>query len=404
MANSARTKILFVFAWLVVGGEETEVRLLAQNLDPSRYQLDVIACLRKPNMPEQTHQQLAALGVTVDQTPYTLSFEETVDYLARKIPAYDIVVGCQAAPDLYPALARLTHRPPLIEHGGLVEEALRGPKHFTTRYVGVCASICAAAASRMADRPQHVRAIPSMVDLREFQALDRLATRQAVRHELGVTDEHFLVGWVGRLDRKKRVEDFIQAAAQLHRAEPRSRFVIIGGPDAFMPEYAAALEELAATLALDRVLTFLGDRADIPRLLSGLDSFVWLSKGEGMPHVIAEAGAAGLPVVATCDNGTAEQITHGVHGLFVPHASPGTVAKTLQRLLADAELRQWLGGNLAQKVAQTYSAEVVTKQWEALFAELRRPQPAHTVDRSWAPSMLTTLPSDAVGSAPELVE
>src|SRR5215203_4513342 len=89
-------RILFVFAWLVVGGEETEVRLLATHLNPACYQLEVVACFRKPNMPEQTHRQLAALGVAVDQTPYTLSFEETVAYLAEKIPRYDLVVACQA--------------------------------------------------------------------------------------------------------------------------------------------------------------------------------------------------------------------------------------------------------------------------------------------------------------------
>src|SRR5262245_49027670 len=101
-----QNRVLFVFAWLVVGGEETEVRLLARNLDPARYKIEVVACLRKPNMPEQTHRQLEEMGVHVDRTPYDLSFEDTVAYLARKIPAYDLVVACHAVPDVYPALER----------------------------------------------------------------------------------------------------------------------------------------------------------------------------------------------------------------------------------------------------------------------------------------------------------
>jgi len=142
----AQLQVLFVFAWLVVGGEETEVRLLARNLDRSRYHLDVVACFRKPGMPEQTHEQLRALGVDVDTTPYELSFEDTVGYLARKVAGYDVVVSCQNVADIYPALERLHLRPPLIEHGGLVSEALAGPKHLTSRYVGVCRSIPDAAA------------------------------------------------------------------------------------------------------------------------------------------------------------------------------------------------------------------------------------------------------------------
>src|SRR5215212_9373834 len=117
-------RVLFVFAWLVVGGEETEVRLLAKHLDPARYRLDVVSCLQRPGMPEQTHEQLAALGIEVDRTPYQLSFEETVAYLIRQLPTYDLVVACQAVPDVYPALERCPHGPALIEHGGLVAEAL----------------------------------------------------------------------------------------------------------------------------------------------------------------------------------------------------------------------------------------------------------------------------------------
>src|SRR5215212_3810285 len=233
-------RVLFVFAWLVVGGEETEVRLLARHLDPERYRLEVVACFRNPAMPEQTHVQLDALGVPVDRTPYTLSFKETVAYLAHKVTAYSLVVACQAVPDLYPALERLAKPPPLIEHGGLVLEALAGPKHLTTRYVGVCASIRDAAAARMPDRPHHAIAIPSMVDLSEFDSTDR----SAARAELFVPNEVPVIGYVGRLDRRKRAEDFIRAAAMVQRVHRDARFVVVGGSSAFTPEYADELQAL----------------------------------------------------------------------------------------------------------------------------------------------------------------
>ena len=126
---SEPVRILFVFAWLVVGGEETEVRLLAQGIDPSRFRIDVVACFRKPGMPEQTHDQLRAAGVRVDTTPYSLDFDATVAYLASIAPGYDVVVSCQNVADIYPALDRLHLRPPLIEHGGLVSEAECGQLH-----------------------------------------------------------------------------------------------------------------------------------------------------------------------------------------------------------------------------------------------------------------------------------
>jgi polysaccharide biosynthesis protein PelF len=361
-------RILFVFAWLVVGGEETEVRLLAEHLDPERYCIDVIACFRKPGMPEQTHDQLRALSIGLDTRPYTLSFDGTVAYLADKLRAYDIVVACQNVPDIYPALESLEpeQRPALIEHGGLVSEALGGPKHLTARYVGVCGTIRDAAASRMPGREAHALEIPSMVDLSAFDP----GTREPTRAALGVGREVPLVGWLGRLDAKKRVEDFIAAAAIVRSAHPEARFLIIGGPDAFMPDYAERLRSQSTALGLDGIVSFLGDRSDSPALLSALDIFVWLSRGEGMPHVIAEAGAAALPVVATRDNGTLEQIDDGVSDLFVPHEDPPAIARAIGRLVEDEALRRSLGAALRAKVEREYSAAAVTRQWEAMMEDV----------------------------------
>ena len=369
-------RILFVFAWLVVGGEETEVRLLAQTLDRSRYRIDVMPCFRLTGMPYQTHQQLRSIGVDVDCTAYDLGFEDTVKYLERKIAGYDIVVSCQDVADIYPALERLRHRPPLIEHGGLVSEALSGPKNLTTRYVGVCETIRAAAASRMQDRPHHARMIPSMVDMAAFNP----ARRGQVRAALGLADGDLVIGWVGRLDRKKRVEDFLRAAANVQLTLPNSRFLVVGGEDAFMPEYAFELRRLTRDLGLAESVIFTGDRTDVPDLLSAMDIFVWLSRSEGMPHVIAEAGAARLPVIATADNGAIEQIRDGVSGLFVPHEDISATAQAITRLAQDPTLRQSLGQTLHAHVAATYATTVVVPQWQALFdevlAELHAPPPS----------------------------
>ncbi|HEU5432561.1 MAG TPA: glycosyltransferase family 4 protein [Thermomicrobiales bacterium] len=363
-AGTRPCRILFVFAWLVVGGEETEVRLLAKRLDRRRYQIDVVACFRKPGMPEQTHRQLAELGIAVDRAPYDLSFEDTVAYLAKRLPAYDLVVDCQAVHDVYPALARCADPPPLIEHGGLVREALSGPKDRTARYVGVCDAIRDAAASRMPDRPRHALTIPSMVDLAAFDP----GQRAAVRAEWDVAPETPVVGWVGRLDRKKRVEDAVRAVALLRRRLPDARLVVVGGPDAFMPEYAVELRELAYSVGLGSAAIFLGDRADAPRLMAGFDALLWLSEGEGMPHVVAEAGAAGLPVVATRDGGVGALIDDGVTGRFTPHGDPAAAAEALAALFADPDAARRLGANLRQRVATRFSTDVVVPQWEALFA------------------------------------
>lgn len=364
-----RRKILFVFDWLVVGGEETEARLLAKNLPRDRYDFEVLACFRNERMTSLTHTLLERMGVHVDTTCYRFDDEQRRVYLAEKLrhDQTDVITACQGVRHPYRALQLLAphERPALIEHGGVVYEAFHNPKDLTTRYIGVCKDIRDAAASVM-EQPDHAVEIPSMIDLDEFAGHDR----DAVRASLGVTPDQVVIGWVGRLDRKKRVEDFIEAAALVHRQAPQAQFLITGGIDAFMPEYRDELEARAHTLGLDSVLRFLGDRSDVPRLLCGMDALAWLSRGEGMPHVISEAGAAGVPVIATRDGGSVQQIIDGVSGIFVPHEDPAAVSQALLRLIADPNLRHSLGSALRQHVINTYSSAAVVPQWDALFDEV----------------------------------
>jgi glycosyltransferase involved in cell wall biosynthesis len=89
-----------------------------------------------------------------------------------------------------------------------------------------------------------------------------------------------------------------------------------------------------------------------------------------MPHVIAEAGAAALPVIATPDNGTLEQIRADETGLFVAHEDPVAVAAAMARLAGDPALRRRLGHALRRDVEERYSTDVIVPRWQALFDEV----------------------------------
>jgi glycosyltransferase involved in cell wall biosynthesis len=143
--------------------------------------------------------------------------------------------------------------------------------------------------------------------------------------------------------------------------------VLVGGPDFAYRGYEAELHRHATALGLDGVVRWLGDRADVPRLLAGLDALVRLSEDEGIPHVLAQAGAACLPVVATRDNGAAEQIADGRSGLFVPHRAPAAAAAARSRLVRDPALRTWLHRRLHADVVARYSVPAVLPQWRALL-------------------------------------
>jgi hypothetical protein len=140
--------------------------------------------------------------------------------------------------------------------------------------------------------------IPSMVDLEEYESPDWEAARSETARwlrQFGAAAR--VVVYAGRLDPRKRVDEFIHAAQAVEAECPQAFFLIVGGPDAYRPEHEQEVKVLARDLVERGRLAFLGTRCDVPGILSAALILVLPSSGEGMAHVISEAGAAGLAVV-----------------------------------------------------------------------------------------------------------
>jgi len=126
------------------------------------------------------------------------------------------------------------------------------------------------------------------IDLAPFRAQ---ADRKAVRGEFNIPENSFVVGHVGRFDYQKNHKFLIEIFAALVKRKPEARLLLIGeGP--LRPEIEA---QVAQAQLQDRVI-FAGPRPDVPRLMTAaMDAFVFPSHFEGLPLVLLEAQAAGLP-------------------------------------------------------------------------------------------------------------
>lgn len=364
--------VLFVLSTLRTGGEETEVAILARHLSRAAYPLSVLSLHEVPEA-SPAKARIEQLRVPIDTVCHGLAgTAEKVLYLEQKIrrEGIRVVVACQDVAIAHAAMLRIPESEcALVEHAGIVEEVRRVAKNRTARLVGVSPAIRDAAKPLFRDR-SHALYIPSMVDLDAYEHLDRAT----LRHELGFGDETVVL-FVGRLDAKKGIDDLMEAARMLLPRMPKLRFLIVGPADAFQQEYAKQLMERAYALFTPQRFTFAGAREDIPVVLKAADIVVLPARGEGMSHVINEAGAAGTPVIAYEDGAAREQLCDGEAGVLVPPGDTAALAEAIEQLALDSGKRLRLSERHWLHVFQNYSARRVMERWHGLLADVCAPLP-----------------------------
>ncbi len=197
------------------------------------------------------------------------------------------------------------------------------------------------------------------------EAFSQPAHRQRVRARLGYGPEHCVLGIVARLAAEKDHHTLLRAFKELYAARPEARLAVIGdGP------LRSPLEREAAELGIAECVSFLGERHDVPELLSGLDVFVLSSRTEGLPMTVLEAMAAGLPIVATRVGGVPAAVEDGVTGRLVEPASPPALAAALRQIIRHPEARRDMGRAGRGKLDREFSVSQTAARYEEIYHSL----------------------------------
>jgi glycosyltransferase involved in cell wall biosynthesis len=184
------------------------------------------------------------------------------------------------------------------------------------------------------------------VDLGVFGSRDEPA-RRSLRRELRIQPEAPVIATVAVLRKPKGIQHLIGALADILPSMPETKLIIVGDGDE-----GPALRRRAADLQLDDHVVFTGARSDIADVLAMSNLFVLPTLEDVLPTVVAEAMAAGLPVVASDVGGLPEMVVDGVTGLLVPPADEEALADACLELLTDrrkAEAMGLAGRNVAKE-------------------------------------------------------
>jgi glycosyltransferase involved in cell wall biosynthesis len=228
--------------------------------------------------------------------------------------------------------------------------------------------------------------VPNGVDTDRFKNLPA-GTRTRIRESLGIGNEFVWLA-VGRFEIAKDYPNMLRAFAPIHQQYPKAVLLLVGR-GSLKEQTAALVEELGLG---DRV-RFLGVRHDVAEVMSAADGYVMSSAWEGMPMVLLEAAAAGLPIVSTKVGGNHEVVLDQESGYLVPPRDPARLSQAMRQLMELPEERRRAMGERGRGHVQThYGLHLVAEQWVGLYREILArkggsPQPELSAE-SGAPAKL----------------
>jgi glycosyltransferase involved in cell wall biosynthesis len=204
--------------------------------------------------------------------------------------------------------------------------------------------------------------IENAIDIEQFSRRHAVAEAKA---RLGFPADRLLIGAVGRLSAEKGFDRLIAAATRLLDVGVDLQLIIAGEGE----EHERLRHLIDDSTYPDR-MQLLGYRSDTIELYQAMDLFALSSLREGLPNVLLEAMAVGVPVVATRIAGIPRLIQHQENGWLVEPDSAADLASGIQTLAVDARLRSRLAYAGRQTIEARYGFEARTEKFRGLFDEL----------------------------------
>lgn len=160
--------------------------------------------------------------------------------------------------------------------------------------------------------PKKITVINNGIDLERFQSSKNRDDKIAIKRMLNLPDLSFIIIMVARLDPIKNHALMLKSFALIKNKIPHAKLLLVGDG-----ECRNDLETLAQQLSIENDIRFIGNRNDIPDLLSISNLFVLCSKSEGLPISLLEACAADVPVLITKPANRAGFIKNGINGFTI---------------------------------------------------------------------------------------
>jgi N-acetyl-alpha-D-glucosaminyl L-malate synthase BshA len=240
----------------------------------------------------------------------------------------------------------------------LVTPIVKYPYHKSTKLIAVSQDL-KREAIELGAKEENIHVISEGIDIREFRPMDK----DALRRRLNLPEGLLLI-YVGPVFRLKRIDRLIRTSACLSPDFDLHVLIVGDGPE------RRSLEILAKELHVQDRVIFTGQilQDEVPQLTAASDVFVLCSETEGLPRVVREAMACGVPIVASNVGGLPEMVFNGETGYLADNDLE--LENYLRKILASRELRIQMGARAVEFARKNFALEKTVREHENLYLSL----------------------------------
>lgn len=355
-----------------------------RRLDPVRYEIH-LACSEPGPLADEAERLgvqchfFPSLKRPISPRSDVMALREITEWMKRE--KFDIVHTHSSKTGILGRLAAHQANVPVIAHTvhgfafratgnyvarWLFRRAERLCGSFTDALICLNQSDVRTAVDTLGIAPQRVEQIANGVDPVTFAPCEDETLRDHLKlQRLNIGSGHSVVMMIGRMWIQKNPLAFVQAASEAIGRGSKAVFVMIG--DGGM---RADTERRIAELGIESSFRLLGWRDDVAQVLPLADLLVLPSRWEGMPLVLLEAQACGLPVIASDIPGNQHCVLDGIDGILVRLDQPGGFGRAISELLDDPDRRQRMGRAGRRKVLEQFGIDRRTQRVVEVYERL----------------------------------
>lgn len=377
-------KVLLVVPLLGVGGAENQLVQLAKWLRGKSHQVTVVSMIEPTAYVEQLKKagaDVISMGMSrgMPDPQSALQFRSIV----RKLKPDVLHAFGFPAIVMSRVVSRFVAKGPAVVSTGVGTKEMVGIRsrllmyrhtdRFSDATTHVSSKTAEMAKEAGAVRKDGIEWIPCGTDMSAFSRPTAEEKQQAKR-DLGY-GPGFLWLAVGRLVKEKDYVCLLDAFVEVRKTNPTAKLVIRG-----MGELEGMLRDAIGERKLDEIVELNVQKdVNIPKLMKAADGYVMSSIEEGLPVVLVEAAASGLPLVSTDVGGTSDVVVNGQTGLLTPPSAPALLAAAMCQIMDMPEGERSAMGRRGRELAEgRFDMETVASNYVRIYqsALKRRGRPA----------------------------